>query len=792
MSLKAVFAGSLLNSGLAMIPVTGLSSPNTHSNPTRPLSKLNYTTLHPTDGHDSPARSPSNRSPSPVHSALSPAIKPPLRSASSPQLHRVSKGDLRDLLFLTPSFPLKGIFDIGNGHFDVVLEEKQISWTPLSRSSHAKGEQYPKVIKARDIFAVQIQRIQRAGQESGGHPKGVSIFVVRPKKGVANGITWEEITLESTNEGCCQEWFQALMKILNAFTERPKRLKIFVDSLRSDKAKQVYDNKVRMLFHYARMKTDIVEVSHQHQVQDAIDAMDFNDVDGAVCIGGDTLTNQAVHGLLQRAQRDAGIEISPDTPMAKCRIPLGIIPTGLFNIVAHSTQGISSTVTATLHIILGHLQPVDVCSMYTEEGFLRFGFSVMYGFGSDCLRRAVKSQHVLKSKSAEYAMAKSLVKLRSYECEVSYIPLDKQNTKATEKDTTTCMKGCKVCGHAPDLTHLVHSTPLPLRPKDSPLALRKLSTHRPSLGAPLGANPNTNPRSSPNSSPMPTRRSMGASVPSLPMIAWSVESVQSSSEECLVTPKKKSSRDIVKSIFKRGYESSSSSAPNSRPSSAAWGDKDTPQTGVTGIQRGADTTQRNLRNAFTIGAGDQSLGIPTVHVTHDLGSKSDIACAQKGIGILPTTDSNHSPRSGVEWLKFQDSFISIGIVTLPNRSQLVPRGLAPGGHLADGRADLILVRKVNRKEFRKFLQHHGNEEDQFDFPFVWKHQVKAVQIRPLLSSDDLSSPRLEKQMKLLTWNVDMELVRADFIELRVHRQLLAVFGEGVLDDDFPTTSCRCL
>lgn len=111
---------------------------------------------------------------------------------------------------------------------------------------------------------------------------------------------------------------------------------------------------------------------------------------------------------------------------------------------------------------------------------------------------------------------------------------------------------CKVCGHAPDLTHLVHSTPLPLRPKDSPLALRKLSTHRPSLGAPLGANPNTNPRSSPNSSPMPTRRSMGASVPSLPMIAWSVESVQSSSEECLVTPKKKSSRDIVKSIFKRG------------------------------------------------------------------------------------------------------------------------------------------------------------------------------------------------------------------------------------------------
>ncbi|XP_054768014.2 uncharacterized protein LOC129275245 isoform X1 [Lytechinus pictus] len=794
MSLRVVF-GSLLDGGLAMIPVSGLSSQPTRPNPTQPSSQLNYTTLHPTadtESHGYPAWPPTERSPSPIsNSALSLNLKPPLRSASSPQLHRVSKGDLRDLLFLVPTLPLKGIFDIGSGHYDVVLDEKQISWTPLSRSSHAKGEQYPKVIKIKDIFAVQIQRIQRAGQEDGGHPKGVSIFVVHPKKGVANGLTWEEIVLESTNEGTCQQWFQAILKLINEFTERPKRLKIFVDTMRSEKAKQVYENKIKMLFHHTRMKTDIVEVSRQHQVQDAIDAMDFSDIDGVVCIGGDTITNEAVHGLLQRAQRDVGIEISPDTPMAKCRIPLGIIPTGLFNIVAHSTQGISSAVTAALHIILGHIQPVDVCSMFTEEGFLRFGFSIMYGFGSDCLRRAVKSQHVLKSKSAEYAMAKSLVKLRSYNCEVSYLPLDKRNTMTTE-DSSTCIKGCKVCGHAPDLTHLVHSTPIPLRPKDSPLALRKLTAHhRPSLGT-LGANPNTNPRSSRSSSPVPSRRSMGASVPSIPMIAWSGESVHSSSEECLVTPKKKNSKDVVKSIFKRGLEAPSS-APNSRPSSAAWGDQDTPLPGVAGIGRGADTTQRNLRNVFTTGAGDRSGGIPSVQVTPALGgSKSGIAGMQKGIGILPTIDPNRSPRSKEKWLKFQDSFTSIGVVTLPNRSQLVPRGLAPGGHLADGHADLILVRKVNRKEFRKFLQHHGNGEDQFDFPFIWKHQVKAVQIRPLLSSDDMSSAKLEKSMKLLTWNVDMELIRADFIELRVHRQLLAVFGEGVLDDDFPTTSCRCL
>ena len=56
------------------------------------------------------------------------------------------------------------------------------------------------------------------GHEDGGHPRGVSIFMLRPKRGVANGLLWEEITLASNNERFCQEWFQAILQLLNGKT----------------------------------------------------------------------------------------------------------------------------------------------------------------------------------------------------------------------------------------------------------------------------------------------------------------------------------------------------------------------------------------------------------------------------------------------------------------------------------------------------------------------------------------------------------------------------------------------
>ncbi|XP_072179549.1 ceramide kinase-like protein [Diadema setosum] len=749
--------------------------------------------------------------PAPTHRLSVPyvhGLRPSQRSASSPQLHRGSKVDLRDLLNLSPSLPLRGIFDIGKGHFDVVLEQTKLSWTPLGSSSQVKGETYPKEVRVRDIFAVQIQRIQRAGQEDGGHPRGVSIFVVHPQKGVANGLAWEEVLLSSTNENCCQEWFQAILGLLNEFTERPKRLTILIDTLTNNKAKHVYEAKIKRLLHFARIETNVRDTTHAKHAQGILEVMDFHDVDGVVCIGGDTIVNEAVNGLLCRAQRDANVTVSQSTPIAKCRIPLGIIPVGLFNVVAHSSQGISDPITSLLHIILGHIQPLDVCSVHNEAGFLCFGFSAMYGFGSDCLRRMHKSQNVLKSRAVEFAMAKSLLKLRTYECEVSYLPSHTDGSLDVERPV--CLKGCKICQQMPELSNLVHSTPIPLRRQDSPLVLRRHNPNTNHSGpssivqgstmmgqgtspysSPRGT-PVPSPRASPQPSPMVQRRS-----PSFPVIAWGLDEADSTSEECLVTPR--TGKERKRSLFKAvGFSAASSSAPNSRPGSAGWGD-----TSTRGRETGARLSgpvdpalhhgkgvETNPQRAFYIGGGHGGKGgggdieVPKLDITH--AAEGSSGTTQRGIGILPS-DTRASSDSDKEWRTFQDSFLNVGVVTLPNRSHLVPQGQCPLSHLADGSAHLILVRKVNRKEFARHLQHHGSNENQFDFPFVWTHEVKAIKIRPVPDQGDLKSGA-----KFWTWNIDMDMVQAKSIEMRVHHQLLAVFGEGINDDDFPTTSCLCL
>lgn len=46
-----------------------------------------------------------------------------------------------------------------------------------------------------------------------------------------------------------------------------------------------------------------------------------------------------------------------------------------------------------------------------------------------------------------------------------------------------------------------------------------------------------------------------------------------------------------------------------------------------------------------------------------------------------------------------------------------PKGLSPAAHLADGSADLILVRKCSRFDFLRYLVRHTNQDDQVCIPF---------------------------------------------------------------------------
>ncbi|XP_016118340.1 ceramide kinase-like protein, partial [Sinocyclocheilus grahami] len=94
---------------------------------------------------------------------------------------------------------------------------------------------------------------------------------------------------------------------------------------------------------------------------------------------------------------------------------------GSTNVVACSVHGIRRAMTAALHIIMGHHQPVDVCSFSSMGCLLRFGFSAMFGFGGRTLALAERHRWMPPSQRHEFALIKTLANLKPEDCELSFI-----------------------------------------------------------------------------------------------------------------------------------------------------------------------------------------------------------------------------------------------------------------------------------------------------------------------------------------------------------------------------------
>ncbi|KAM6332531.1 ceramide kinase-like protein [Podargus strigoides] len=109
--------------------------------------------------------------------------------------------------------------------------------------------------------------------------------------------------------------------------------------------------------------------------------------------------------------------------------------TGTTNVLAHTLYGIKHAVTATLHIIMGHIQPVDVCTFSTSSKLLRFGFSAMFGFGARTLALAEKHRWMPSSQRKDFAFIKTLADLKPEECELSFLPLQIPQEDSHENDS---------------------------------------------------------------------------------------------------------------------------------------------------------------------------------------------------------------------------------------------------------------------------------------------------------------------------------------------------------------------
>ncbi|XP_029790168.1 ceramide kinase-like protein [Suricata suricatta] len=341
---------------------------------------------------------------------------------------------------------LRGIFEIGRSSCDVVLSERALRWWPITPERPAGDSKYDilhkeEFIEVKDIFSVKLKRRYSAKQQGSGTLLGITLFICLKKE--QNKLKDSMLDLINLSEDHCDVWFKQFKKILAGFSNRPKSLKIILNPQSHKKeATQVYYEKVEPLLRTAGIKTDLTITEYEGHALSLLKECELQEFDGVVCVGGDGSASEVVHALLLRAQKDAGKETDHILTPVCAELPLGLIPAGSTNVLAHSLHGIPHVVTATLHIIMGHIQPVDVCTFSTTGKLLRFGFSAMFGFGGRTLALAEKHRWMSPNQRRDFAVIKALAKLKPEDCEISFLPFmssqDLQGRKVEGSPKSEC------------------------------------------------------------------------------------------------------------------------------------------------------------------------------------------------------------------------------------------------------------------------------------------------------------------------------------------------------------------
>ncbi|XP_004628698.1 ceramide kinase-like protein [Octodon degus] len=341
---------------------------------------------------------------------------------------------------------LRGIFEVSGGGCDVVLGERTLRWRPIRPERPAGNSKFSLLckedsIELQDVFSVKLKRRHSFKQQTRGTVLGITLFICLKKE--QNKLKDSTLDLINYSEDHCDIWFRELKKMLAGFSSRPKSLKIFLNPQSHKKeASQVYYEKVEPLLKLAGIETDVTVTEYKGHALSLLQECELQGFDGVVCVGGDGSASEVAHGLLLRAQESAGMHTDQVFTPVRAQLPLGLIPAGSTNVLAHSLHGISHVVTATLHIIMGHIQPVDVCTFSTTGKLLRFGFSAMFGFGGRSLALAENYRWMSPSKRRDFAVIKTLARLKPEDCEISFLPLSSSQDEGERMEQESPKSGC--------------------------------------------------------------------------------------------------------------------------------------------------------------------------------------------------------------------------------------------------------------------------------------------------------------------------------------------------------------
>uniref|UniRef100_A0A3Q3VTA2 DAGKc domain-containing protein n=1 Tax=Mola mola TaxID=94237 RepID=A0A3Q3VTA2_MOLML len=248
-----------------------------------------------------------------------------------------------------------------------------------------------------------------------------------------------EVTFTCSEEALCHHW---VITLLFSSAGRPKHLLVYINPYGGkQQGKRIYEQKVAPLFALAGIFTHVFVTQHANYARDHLRTeAELKKFDGVVCVGGDGMFSEIIHGLIWRTQIDIGVDPNcPDEILLPSSLRIGIIPAGSTDCICFATVGTNDPVTSALHIIVGDSQPMDVCSVHHNNMFLRYSVSLLgYGFYGDVLTDSERKRWMGPARY-DLSGVKMFLSHHYYEGTVSYLPAS--DIVGTPRDAARCRSG---------------------------------------------------------------------------------------------------------------------------------------------------------------------------------------------------------------------------------------------------------------------------------------------------------------------------------------------------------------